>query len=172
MSPQNRQADRNGNRSAADQPADSARSAADRLYRTATECVRQRERYARLVAAGAMELEQRAALRVACLCDVILHESIRAYEKGLAGEGSRSSDGWRPPANSLWHASREYERRHQDCDESSRQITSRKPHKFKELAVQYDLEASALLALRLALAAYRKVCPECALEDGRQTFVA
>ena len=149
-----------------------ARDAADRLYRAASESVRQRERYARLVEAGATDSEQQAVLRVACLCDEILGESVSGYEKVITAEPAKAENDWCHTANALWHASREYSRRHHNCNESSRQLSSRKPDKFRELALEYDLEASALLALRLALAAYRKVCPSCALEDRQQTFVA
>jgi len=151
---------------------ESSRDLADRLYRNATECVRQRERYARLVRSGTPELEQRSALSVACLCDEILREGVLEYEKVATAEASKPADDWRHKANALWLASREYQRRHHNCDESSRQLSSRKPEKLQELAMEYDLEASALLALRLALAAYRKVCPDCELETRAQSFVA
>ena len=48
------------------------------MFRAAMECMRQRERYARLVASGAHDLEQLAALRVAGLCDEILDEAVAA----------------------------------------------------------------------------------------------
>lgn len=151
---------------------ESARGAADRLYRTAAECIRQRERYARLVEAGAHDAEQQAALRVACLCDEVLFDSAAAYEKTLTAEASHRDEDWCQKANALWHACREYERRHRNCDDCSRQLTPRKPHKLKELTLEYDLEASALLALKLALAAYRKACPDSELDERPQTYVA
>lgn len=151
---------------------ESARGAADRLYRAAAECARQRERYSRLVAAAVHEAEQQAALRVACLCDELLIDSAHAYERTLTAEASHRDEDWYQRANALWHACREYQRRHRRCDESSRQLLPRKPQKFTELAMEYDLEASALLALRLAVAAYRKACPDCELEDRPQTYVA
>lgn len=163
---------RNGSSSSAPTFLDSARGAADRLYRAAAECVRQRERYARLVAASVHDSEQQAALRVACLCDELLMEGAQGYERTLTAEASHRDEEWYQKANGLWHACREYQRRHRRCDESSRQVLPRKPQKLTELALEYDLEASALLALRLALAAYRKTCPDCALEDRPQTFVA
>jgi hypothetical protein len=173
MPQRNRHAARNGTRQREKTTAPpSGRAAADRLYRTATECVRHRERYARLVDSGADEIEQRDALRVACLCDEIMLASIRAYEKATGAETAKAEDDLWHKANALWHASREYQRRHHNCDESSRQLSSRKPGKLKELALEFDLEASALLALRLALASYRKVCPECELEERPQSYVA
>jgi hypothetical protein len=52
--------------------AETPRGTADRMFRSAMECIRQRERYARLVASGAHDSEQLSALRVAALCDEIL----------------------------------------------------------------------------------------------------
>jgi hypothetical protein len=152
--------------------AETARGTADRLYRSASECIRQRERYSRLVAAGTHDEEQRAALRVACLCDELLFASAREYERAVASQTSERDGEWWHKANALWHAIREYERRHRNCDESSRQLMSHKANKLQELALEYDLEASALLALKLALATYRKACPDCELEDRPQSFVA
>src|SRR5687768_8781156 len=65
------------------------RASADRLYRAAAECVRQRQRYGALVEAGAAEEEQRAALRVASLCDDLLQEAIDEYEKAPVSGSSK-----------------------------------------------------------------------------------
>lgn len=152
--------------------ADSARGTADRLYRSSSESIRQRERYSRLVAAGTHDAEQLAALKVACLCDELLFASGRAYEQVASAETGFGDEEWRHKANTLWHTCREYERRHRNCDEDSRQFSSHKPGKLTELALEYDFEASALLALKLAVATYRKACPDSELEDRPQTFVA
>lgn len=151
---------------------ESARGTADRLYRSAAECIRQRERYARLVESGASEVEQQAALRIACLCDEILVETANTYEGVANREAPPRGEEWAHRANALWHACREYQRRHRDCDERSRRLTAHKPQHFQELAVEYDLEASALLALKMAVASYRKSCPDCELEDRPQSYVA
>lgn len=147
--------------------AETPRGTADRMFRAAMECIRQRERYARLVASGAHDLEQLAALRVAVVCDEILDEAVAAYEK-LAGEPSRGDDEWRRHANALWHAAREYRRR----PASVSPTTSGKGGSLQKLAMEYDLEASALLALKLALGGFRQICPDCELESRPQTFVA
>lgn len=151
---------------------DTARGTADRLFRLATECARQRERYSRLVAAGAHEDEQLAALRVACLCDDQLFACAKAYEQMAQASSPQRTDDWWHTANQLWHACREYQRRHRNCDERSRQLLSHKADKLKELALEYDLEASALLALKMATSAYRKGCPDCDMDRSPQTFVA
>lgn len=149
------------------------RGHADRLFRDAGECVRQRERYARLVDVGAHEVEQASALRVACLCDEVLLNSVKNYEAAASGAPARSQDEWAHKANSLWHASREYQRRHHDCDQRSRQLgASHSASQLGELTMQYDLEASALLALRMALASYQSCCPDAEIRARPQTFVA
>lgn len=150
----------------------SVRGTADRLYRASAECLRQRERYARLVDAGTGEEEQRAALRVACLCDEVMFEGARVYGDAVKGATSGRDGEWWHKANALWHACREYERRHQDCEERSKQLSARRAGRLEQLTLQYDLEASALLALRLAVQAYRKACPECELSDRPRTIVA
>ena len=147
--------------------AESPRGTADRMFRAAMECMRQRERYARLVASGAHDLEQLSALRVALVCDEILDDAASAYEK-LAGEGSHGDDEWRRQANALWHAAREYRRR-PATDSVPAQV---KGGTLQKLAMEYDLEASALLALKLALGGFRQICPDCELESRPQTFVA
>ena len=130
------------------------------------ECIRQRERYARLVASGAHDSEQVSALRVAVVCDEILDEAVAAFEKH-AGEASTGDDEWRRQANALWHAAREYRRR-----PAGAAPTQLKGGTLQKLAMEYDLEASALLALKLALGGFRQICPDCELETRPQTFVA
>ena len=147
--------------------AETPRGTADRMFRSAMECIRQRERYARLVASGAHDLEQLAALRVAVLCDEILDESVAAYQ-AQAGEASTGDDEWRRQANALWHAAREYRRR----PTNSASTSSGKSGSLQKIALEYDLEASALLALKLALGGFRQICPDCELESRPQTFVA
>ncbi len=139
------------------------RAPADRLFRAASECVRQRERYASLVASGVSEEEQRGALSVACLCDEILVSTIRSFE-ALPTNGVSKDEEWYRRAIALWHASREYQRRHGECDRKTRKISSQTPAELGELALEYDLEASALLALQHAVAAYRKAAPDAHLE--------
>jgi hypothetical protein len=144
------------------------RGTADRMFRAAMECIRQRERYGRLVASGAHDSEQQSAMRVAVVCDEILDEAVASYEK-LAAEPSHGDDEWRRQANGLWHAAREYRRRPANNSASPGQG---KAGSLQKLAMEYDLEASALLALKLALGGFRQICPDCELESRPQTFVA
>lgn len=147
-----------------DNPAISGpRGPADRLFRSASECVRQHERYASLVASGVSEEEQKEALSLACLCDEILVRTIKAYEAQPTNGASKDEE-WYRRAIALWHASREYQRRHGECDRKTRKISAQTPAELGELALEYDLEASALLALQHAVAAYRKAAPDAHVE--------
>jgi hypothetical protein len=38
--------------------------------------------------------------------------------------------------------------------------------------MEYDLEASTLLAMKLALGGFRQICPDCDMESRPQSFVA
>ncbi len=133
---------------------------ADRLYRAAAECVRQRKRYAKLVDAAADEEEQSGAMRIACICDEVLLQGMKSYESIATAVTSHRDEEWWHKANALWHAGREYDRRHRNCDQNSRKFSAHSPKELAELAMEYDLEASALLALQHAVTAYKKVAPD------------
>lgn len=148
------------------------RTQADRMYRAALECVRQRQRYARLVELGAQDEEQHGALRIACICDEVLTSSVKAYEETSASVTGHRDEEWWHKANALWHAAREYSRRHQGCDQQSTTFSKHTPARLAQLAMEYDLEASALLALQHALSAYRKAAPEADLEGTGAARVA
>lgn len=137
------------------------RAPADRLYRATAECVRQRQRYSALVEAGASDDEQRAALNVASLCDAILSENIAAFETASSG-GFSKDENWYRKAILVWQASREYARRHRSTDVSTKKLGG--PEGLNNLALEYDLEASALLALQHALSSYRKTVPDAHIE--------
>lgn len=147
-------------------PTDALLARADALYRSADEAVRQRERYAHLVEGGADEVEQTNAFSMACMCDKSLAASLQAYERAAGEPGSHGDQDWWHRANGLWHAAREYARRHQGCDDASRKLRNHSPEMLGELAMEYDLEASAVLALRHAAQQYCKVRPQATL-NGR-----
>jgi hypothetical protein len=133
---------------------------ADILYRAASECHRQHTRYSRLVDRGASDDEQRNALEMAYLCDDALGTAILGYEKASAKTGAKEDEPWWHKGNMLWHASREYIRRHSNCDGMAKRLGRQSPNRLAELAMEFDLEASALLNLRMAADAYRAVRPE------------
>lgn len=147
-------------------PDDALLARADSLYRAADECVRQRERYSRTVEAGVDDTEQDAAFSMACLCDRTLAAALKAYEQAAAEPKSHGDEDWWHRANGLWHAAREYARRHQGCDEASSKFRRHSPDTLGALAMEYDLEASAVLALRHAAQAYCRIRPAAAL-NGR-----
>ena len=137
------------------------RAKADALFRTALECCRQHERFARVVRLSAVSSEQRAASDLCDRCNEMLGACVAAYEKCTAREHPDGDhEAWWHKANALWHASREYLRRHDGCDGSSRRLDKHTAAKLGELHMEYELEASALLALQQATEAYRKVRPE------------
>ena len=138
---------------------------ADTLFRTAVETCRQHRRYSALVELGAREPEQKAALKLASFCDTLLVDAISSYERCGARVQGLDDAPWWHKANALWHQAREYERRHQITDRASRLLNSQHdPQMLGELALDHDLEASALLMLQQAIEEYRKVRPEAAIK--------
>ena len=137
---------------------------ADALYRCAVECCRQHERRAKLVARGALGSEQRAAQMLVDACDESLAELASCYERA-AGRAHPPKENacWRA-ANGLWMASREYARRQRTSARAARGIGDSGEHstRLTELAVDYDLEASALLALKQATENYLSTRPQAA----------
>lgn len=132
----------------------------DALARTATETCRQHERLSRLMdlAVAASELE--AAYAMVDTIDLALAEAVRDFERYCGnGTGSELAD-VRAAANALWLAAREYLRRHSIAEKASRQIAQRDEHTLGDLHFDYELEASALLGLKQAGAAYQKLRPE------------
>ena len=132
---------------------------ADTLYRAAAECCRQHQKYARLVEKGVSPQEQKSSLEMAYMFDDLLGTAMLGYEKATSGAPARPNDDWWPRSNMLWHASREYIRRHENCDRVAR-ARGHSKSELGELTMEFDLEASALLALRMALDSYRTVRPE------------
>jgi hypothetical protein len=134
---------------------------ADTLFRTAVETCRQHRRYAALVERSARDGEQRSAFKLASFCDTLLVDAIASYEKCGARVQGLDAEAWWHKANALWHHAREYERRHEVTARASRMLNAQHdPQMLGELALEYDLEASALLFLQQAIEGYRKVRPE------------
>src|SRR5579872_7307675 len=131
--------------------------AADALFRAAIEACRQHERVARLSARGLGDDEIK---EMAELCETghrHLAARTAAWEKAAAeGKGSTDEAFWHT-ANALWHASREYSRRHHSCDALNAKVGRRSTDSLGALTMEYELEASALLAVSHAVAGYRKL---------------
>jgi hypothetical protein len=133
------------------------RTRADALHRAAVECCRQHDRAAKLFGSSEPELEHKHADAMCAMCDGSLAELAVEYEKAAGQVPPTKDEPWWHKANALWHASREYARRHAGCDAMAKRVSSK--HSANELAamqMEYELEASALLALRHAADAYEK----------------
>jgi hypothetical protein len=104
--------------------------------------------------------EQRSALEMAYICDDSLATAMTAYEKAKGHDEGHAGEAWWHKGNMLWHASREYIRRHANCDGMSKKLGRQSPNRLAELTLSFDLEASALLNLRMAADAYRTARPE------------
>lgn len=130
------------------------KDAGDALYRAAQECCHQHERIGALIKLGADDQEFAAAWEMADLAESQLVARTAAYEEiAAAGRGPEPEDWWHR-ANALWMACREYARRYAaSADAASR----RKRHtaaELGEIAVDYELEISARMAVKQAVRGY------------------
>ena len=136
---------------------DPIEDAADALFRAAIEASRQHERVARIGGRGCSDDE---LAEMAELCELgHRHLAARtdAWEKAAAGGQGKRDDAFWHATNALWHASREYSRRHHSCDTLTNKAARRSTDALGALTLEYELEASSLLALNHAVTAYRKV---------------
>ena len=139
------------------------RDAADALFRAAAECCHQHDRASRVHAKAALEEEVQAVQNACAECDERLADRATAYEQTAASVVPTGGDeGWWHRANALWLASREYLRRNGGCDRESKDLKDHSPERLNELHTEYELEASALLALRHAAEAYKRDRPSAA----------
>lgn len=146
--------------------------AADALIRTASESIRLRQRYACLVERGATEAEQRGALRLLCVGDELLAEAVAVYDGAAVADREHLDEEWWHRTNALWMACREYLRRHDSCDHAQDEIDRHDAETLGRLALDFDLEASALLFLQQAVAAVREARPSSMLTTGERRIPA
>ena len=135
-------------------------AAADALLRSALEAVRQHERAAKLNERSAHHTEMTEATELCELCHRHLAERSELYEASAVGGKGAHDDAFWHAANSMWHAARDYGRRHTECDASSAKLGKHSSERLGELTMEYELEASALLGLKHALATYKKLRPD------------
>ncbi len=140
-------------------PPSSALAVADALCRSAAECCRQHDRVARIVERSDVETEVLFAQQFCELIHDGLGKLLDAYERAAAQDPG-TEGAWRQRGNALWHAGRDYLRRHNACDEAARKLQRHDSQLLAALAMEFEFEASALLALRHATDAYRKERPE------------
>lgn len=135
-------------------------SSADALLRAAVEACRQHEHVARLLDKHCADTELSDAVE---LCEVSaqhLGKRVAEYEASAASGKSACDETVWHTANTLWHASREYHRRRLSGDAASAKLGKHTPDTMGELHLEYELAASSVLALRQAIAAYRKLRPD------------
>ena len=138
----------------------SVRARADALYRGVLECCRQHDRAAKLSGTDEPELEHRHLDALCAMCDGSVAELATEYMQAAQNVHPDHDAAWWHKAYSLWHASREYERRHAGCDDLAKRLTAkRSADKLTAMQMEYELEASALLALRHAADAYLRTRP-------------
>jgi hypothetical protein len=133
------------------------RTRADALYRGAIECCRQHDRAAKISGDEEPELEHRHLDALCAMCDGSLAELSVEYSEAAAHVHPDRDEPWWHKANALWHASREFARRHAACDALAKGVTSsRGAGRLENMQMEYELDASALLALRHAADAYAR----------------
>jgi hypothetical protein len=124
------------------------------------ECCRQHERFAHLVSSAPGAAEQRAARTLVTLCDDALADLAAAYERTADARTrtTRTRAGTRPTASGSPAASRAAQPH--ERPRGAALVEKGDRTQFSELALDYDLEASALLLLKQATEAYRRARPE------------
>ena len=139
-----------------------ARVTADAVYRAALDTWHHHERLSKLVGRATIEPEHRVARAMCELCDQALQQMAESYEASAKTLHPDAADAeWWHKANALWHASREYLRRHSGCDRLARgRAPAHSPDELATMVVEFDLEASAVLALKHAAEAYRRTRPD------------
>ncbi|MCU0648279.1 MAG: hypothetical protein MUF00_09810 [Gemmatimonadaceae bacterium] len=128
---------------------------ADSLARTALECTRQHERLAKLVAHRVPRAERRFGERMVELADEALRSALLTFERDC--DRQTLDEDVRQRANAVWMAAREFHRRQRVSDDDSRQFTQHSADHLTVLRTEYELEASALLALRHATRDFAKL---------------
>ena len=136
------------------------RARADALYRGAIECCRQHDRAAKISGNEEPETEHRHLDALCAMCDGSLAELSVEYTEAAAHVHPDRDEPWWHKANALWHASREFARRHATCDALAKGVaSSHGAGRLENMQMEYELEASALLGLRHAADAYAKQRP-------------
>jgi hypothetical protein len=137
-----------------------ARDVADAMYRAACECCHQHERLSRIIAKSTVEDELDAVQQQCSQCTETLSGLVASYEEAAASLHPTGGDtDWWHRANALWQASREYLRRSSCCDTSSRELKQHDRERLGALHADYELEASAVLALHHSAEAYKQSRP-------------
>lgn len=130
------------------------KDAGDALHRSAVECCHQHERIAALIKLEADDQEFAAAWDMADLAEQQMSLRTAGYEQiAAAGRGAESEEWWHS-ANALWMACREYSRRYSASADAASRRKRHTEKEFAEIAVEYELEVSARLAVKQAIRGY------------------
>jgi hypothetical protein len=141
-------------------PVQMVRDAADAMFRAATECCHQHDRAARIQSKTESEAEVDASQAGCRQSDDTLRDLSETYQSTAASVVPTGDDlGWWHAANALWLASREYLRRNGGCESATKDLKNHSPERLNALHTEYELEASALLALRQAAESYHRLRP-------------
>ena len=141
---------------------DGVREIADALCRAAHECYQQHGRNARIASKATVDGETKGLERLCAVCDETLATLVAEYERAAADTRPDPEDEqWWHCANALWLACREYARRHKICAAQTRRLAAHHtPSELETLHLEFELEASALLALKQTCEAYRRLRPQ------------
>ncbi len=108
---------------------------------------------------GAAQSELELAHALVDNCDLALAGCVRDFEKVCAKTPASDDADVRAKANALWLAAREYLRRHSIAEKATRQLTQHGSEKLNDLHFEYELVASAILAVKHATVAFSKLRP-------------
>lgn len=135
-------------------PSASACGAADALLRASGECVHQHERLGRALELACSDGELQHVAQCTELAHAYLQTTTAAYDKTATAAPEAKDQGWWHAANGLWDAGRRYLQRTAGTDHVSRLAGKHSREKLAELAMEYELERSALMALKRAVEEY------------------
>lgn len=132
-------------------PSASACGAADALLRASAECVHQHERLGRALELACSDGELQHIAKCTELAHTQLQVTTAAYDKTATAAPEAKDQAWWHAANGLWNASNRFLQRTAGTDNVSRLAGKHSKEKLAELAMEYELERSALLALKHAV---------------------
>ena len=129
---------------------------AELLWGAAIKSCDAHRRYSELVKSSAHVAEQKAALKGLRALDEILDEAVDLYELACLKDQNHSDDPWWHRANMVWRTAKEYLRHQAASNRSTRWGTDHGHAELRELNIEYELEASALLRMRHAVDSYHE----------------
>jgi len=128
---------------------------AELLSAAATKSCGAHRRYSELVKAGSHVAEQKTALKGLRAVDEILDEAVDLYEVACLQDPNHGDDPWWHRANMVWRTAKEYLRHQVASNRLTRWGSDHGHAELRELNIEYELEASALLRMRHAVDLYQ-----------------